>query len=712
MKHEKWLSGLIGGLLGFCIAIAGGGCIVTAFGLKTVDLAAVIGLCALCAAAGAVCFSFRRGGLALLAAGALLIGYLIRGKTLVLQLEALLNTISRLYDQAYGWGALRWSDASLEGVPLTGALALICGLIAVAVCWVVCQRKMAFFAAGLGFLPLAACFVVTDTVPQPGWIWLLFAGLALLLLTQSVRRRNGAEGCRLTAILLIPVVLVSMLLFYVHPQEKYESQSRVLQQTMLRWINGLPFVVTTPDGELTISVDGVAASHMDLSAIGPKTQLRYAVMDVVSEDGGLIYLRGQSLDSYDGTSWQASDMSTGRDGYFPSKNMKKTGNVRVSFRSAQGRLYVPYYIEDDYEFRQGRIENEESVREYSYAVMTPIEGLPHLELNDLTWAAQCLQLPDSTRSEAEKLLKIVLGGAAGSSATAAKAQTIAEYVRNSAEYDLNTQRMPAGEADFAMWFLRDGETGYCVHFATATAVLLRAAGIPARYVTGYTFHARPGSRVTVQADKAHAWVEYLDPSTGWTVLDATPGEWMGGDAMETEPTEPEQTLPVTPTAPETTEPTATEPMSTQPEETQPEQKDPDETTGSSGPGEHNGQRPKVDLSWLWTALQVLLWSAGAAVLGVAQYWLRLRHKSRKMHTGPHNSRALARWREVLRLAKLTKWPPSDALEALAEKAKFSQHTLTAAELREFDIWLEKATEELLKKPWPIRLAIRLIWAIG
>ena len=82
-----------------------------------------------------------------------------------------------------------------------------------------------------------------------------------------------------------------------------------------------------------------------------------------------------------------------------------------------------------------------------------------------------------------------------------------------------------------------------------------------------------------------------------------------------------------------------------------------------------------------------------------------------MRTGPNNRRAIWRWRYALRMAKLTGEKPPEALLELAEKAMFSQHTLTASELMEFDVWLEKIRQVLCEKPWIKRTVIRLIWAV-
>ena len=68
-------------------------------------------------------------------------------------------------------------------------------------------------------------------------------------------------------------------------------------------------------------------------------------------------------------------------------------------------------------------------------------------------------------------------------------------------------------------------TGYCVHFATALALLCRAAGVPARVATGFQLHDpdEDGSFLVRNSD-AHAWVEvWFGPDHGWRVYDATPG---------------------------------------------------------------------------------------------------------------------------------------------------------------------------------------------
>jgi transglutaminase-like putative cysteine protease len=84
--------------------------------------------------------------------------------------------------------------------------------------------------------------------------------------------------------------------------------------------------------------------------------------------------------------------------------------------------------------------------------------------------------------------------------------------------------VPVQGKDPAEHFL-ETRTGYCVHFATALALLCRAAGVPARVATGFQLHdpEEDGSFLVRNSD-AHAWVEvWFGPEHGWRVYDATPG---------------------------------------------------------------------------------------------------------------------------------------------------------------------------------------------
>jgi len=80
-----------------------------------------------------------------------------------------------------------------------------------------------------------------------------------------------------------------------------------------------------------------------------------------------------------------------------------------------------------------------------------------------------------------------------------------------------------GRRDGVDAFLFDRRAGFCEHYAQAFVVVMRAAGIPARIVTGYQggrYNPVDDTWVVRQSD-AHAWAEYWLPGRGWVRADPT-----------------------------------------------------------------------------------------------------------------------------------------------------------------------------------------------
>ena len=72
-------------------------------------------------------------------------------------------------------------------------------------------------------------------------------------------------------------------------------------------------------------------------------------------------------------------------------------------------------------------------------------------------------------------------------------------------------------------FLFETQKGYCEHFASAFAFLMRAARVPARVVGGYQGGEKNpyGDYLIVRQSDAHAWVEVLLENRGWVRVDPT-----------------------------------------------------------------------------------------------------------------------------------------------------------------------------------------------
>ncbi|MEI7027031.1 DUF4129 domain-containing transglutaminase family protein [Paenibacillus sp. y28] len=156
-----------------------------------------------------------------------------------------------------------------------------------------------------------------------------------------------------------------------------------------------------------------------------------------------------------------------------------------------------------------------------------------------------LQLPAGLPERVRQLASEITGGADGE---LDQAFAISRYLRAHYRYSLDEPGYPPGNGDFADYFLFEQQVGYCDHFSTAMTVLLRAAGIPARWVKGFA----PGEvqqesswmlgygqeaavfggeqdggqavqTVTIRNSDAHSWVEAFIPGAGWVGFEPTPG---------------------------------------------------------------------------------------------------------------------------------------------------------------------------------------------
>jgi hypothetical protein len=132
-----------------------------------------------------------------------------------------------------------------------------------------------------------------------------------------------------------------------------------------------------------------------------------------------------------------------------------------------------------------------------------------------------LQFPWQARRIRELVADIVPANAAPMD----KARLLQNYLGSGRyTYSLQATAVPRDE-DAASYFLFDSKTGYCDLFATAFAMMCRAAGIPSRIAVGYaegTPSTEKENTFIVKESDAHAWVEIFIPARGWITMDPTP----------------------------------------------------------------------------------------------------------------------------------------------------------------------------------------------
>lgn len=706
MKYEKIGSRIITAILSYVIAIAGLGCLVTAFSISVADWQMIFLWCGGLSLFAVVFFSFRWGSLVLTSLSLVLLNALLRLTELLNSIEALVYRITYFYDSGYHWGYIRWSQEDLSAVSMDAALILLGSLVICAIAWTLLRKKPLVFAVLGGLFPLVLCCLLLDTVPHNIPLLLLTIGLSILILTHSTCRRDDGRANRITAKILVSVILFCGLIFVWAPTVSYDKPAETIRNWVFDLFSDDSGGGNTGTGNTgTGNTGGNSAGantgpSLDLSRIGPRNLSRTHIMKILSDYRGTLYLRAQAYDTYTGTGWETKADTVGEGGWplaGGKDEMLFCGEITITSPTAGKFLYVPYYIDsDDWTalLQGGALVNEDGAKKYSFSVVTFDGTAAFQPLSDFERETY-LSLPDDTLAAAVLIVEEILSHA-DADTTALQAQAIADYVRNSADYDLNTQRMPEDATDFALWFLESSETGYCVHFATAATVLLRAADIPARYISGYMAETDSDGTTNILANQAHSWVEYLDPDRGWTVLEATP-------AVEPEPTEPPET-----TAPtEQTRPTAP---------TEPTQKAPTEAPlpgeSQTTPSEtlvHTPVEPVKprDMTWLKVVLWILL--VWAVVAG--QYRLRLKLRRYWFEHGKPKQQAVRRWKYIRCFAWIIRQRPPEQLHQLTEKAVFSQHTLTQDELRQYDHWIKDAHRHVQKKPWPVKILLKLLLAL-
>ncbi len=133
-------------------------------------------------------------------------------------------------------------------------------------------------------------------------------------------------------------------------------------------------------------------------------------------------------------------------------------------------------------------------------------------------ATQWVALPANTPREISQTAAAV----AGSGTEYEKAIRLQTWFRSTGGFSYSLDAPPQNGSSAIVDFLHR-RSGYCVHFASAMAVMARTLGIPARVAVGYL----PGQQLAngswvIRQDDAHAWPELYFEGIGWVRFEPTP----------------------------------------------------------------------------------------------------------------------------------------------------------------------------------------------
>ncbi len=293
------------------------------------------------------------------------------------------------------------------------------------------------------------------------------------------------------------------------------------------------------------------SERVDLGTIGsvkqdPRVVMRVSMPDLPEDKQGRLYLRGVAYDRYDGRSWSTSNvrrknLGTLSDGTFVVRP-DRTGFEKFSEPVLQDILLEPLdtpvlFAAPTAEYIAGELPAVQT--DSMNALYRPFSSLTRTRYTAISREPQFirqeqistgpggyppaildryLQLPELSDRTLELSRRVVAGGTSPYEQVMALQRHLLQNYHYSLDVPPATHLPPLEE------FLFGNKTGYCEHYATAMVVLLRAAGIPARLVTGFlaTEWNDFGSYFTVRQRDAHAWVEVFFPRAGWISLDPTP----------------------------------------------------------------------------------------------------------------------------------------------------------------------------------------------
>lgn len=565
----------------------------------------------------------------------------------------------------------------------------------------------------LSVLVLVPCFIIVDTLPSLVPLVVAVSLLFALYITSFVRRKNPAQSgavmlCATAVILIVSIIICSI--FSALNYKRYDWQD-----SLLNYAERITGIKGGQGSASSISsVGNLINDTQDLTKLGKLEQQGRKVMRILTDKGGAMHLKGVSYANYSGNKWSilTDDQNESRPQGYNSFTMAKDDSEKISSLSiitenGENIMYTPYFTKEipkDFEtVSDVLVKNNFKYISYelSYLPYSANEvyyssiSSSYYEYRDFVYD-NYTQLPEETR---DKLIEIGeqngiylprYGGDEnddsslyGYKTNAQFAKLVKDFVSSRGYYSLDAEIMPEGE-DFPVWFLAKAKSGYCVHYAAAAAAMLRAYGVPTRYVTGYLVNAKAGEWTVVSSDNAHAWTEYFDDEMGcWIPLDATPPSF--------EPTQYNSATEETKATQNNTQ-AETEPTTVAQSETTV----PLTTSANANTTNNNSDKENNSFGAIQIVLSVIIILLLLAAAVIIRRKILLAIRNNHFSKGRNNSRAICIYRHIESLGRFSNNIIPDEIKEIALKARFSSHTISKDELKALMSYHDDAEKELLR----------------
>ncbi|GLK89724.1 transglutaminase TgpA family protein [Pseudomonas turukhanskensis] len=368
------------------------------------------------------------------------------------------------------------------------------------------SRRDALVLILLGFFAVVTVYLFDDRLTTVAFTLLPVTGLlaALIGLQQSPLQQSPWQPLRLAASLLAQALPLMLLLFLFFPRF---GPLWSLPMPDQRGVTGLSDSMAPNDiAELSRS-DALAFRASFEGAPPPRNQQ---------------YWRALTFDKFEGRRWsQSSEVRwTSAPSWTPA-------GEPIRYRIIMEASSKPWLFGID--LATTELERTRLMSDFRLERREPVDQ--KLVYRVTSWP-QALREPTMVKPAIRRVLQLPADGNPRSRAWAqqlkdqypdpqALVQAVLQHF-NREPYFYTLRPPPVGENSIDD-FLFDTRRGFCEHYAGATAFVLRAAGVPARVVTGYQGGELnvSGNYIQVRQFDAHAWVEYWREGTGWTSVDPT-----------------------------------------------------------------------------------------------------------------------------------------------------------------------------------------------
>jgi transglutaminase-like putative cysteine protease len=364
-------------------------------------------------------------------------------------------------------------------------------------------HRDAAIAAFLGYFLIITNFLYSQSIPTAAAMAVGLYALTATLVGFSAPQRPAAANLRSAALLLLHAVPAAVALFLFFP--RVEGPLWGLPRDAYSGMTGLSDTMS-PGNLSELALSDAIAFRAAFEGEPPPPAARY--------------WRGPVLWDFDGRTWSGA-----QGGFPPFSAPQGQGRYRYTvvlephnrpwLFALESAARVPENARMSFD---GQLYASSPVRNRLLYDMVSVTNPAPRDEEAPRWLARALRLPAGFNPRARALAARWREGAASDADVLARA--IAFLQQGRYVYTLDPPLLGTNSVDE---FLFDTREGFCEHFSSAFTFLMRAAGIPARVVTGYQGGEVNGVDriVTVRQSDAHAWSEVYLRGRGWVRVDPT-----------------------------------------------------------------------------------------------------------------------------------------------------------------------------------------------